>query len=362
MSKTINVGLIGFGMAGRAFHAPFIASIPQYNLLKVRETRQENIEIIKQRYPRALIVADAKDIINDSSIDLIVVATPNVFHFSLAKEALLAGKHVIVEKPFTVTSGEAEELIAISRKQNKILTVYQNRRWDSDFKTIKKIIESKVLGNLVTFESSFERFRDVIKQDTWKEEVNPGTGLLYDLGSHLIDQSICLFGLPMAVTCDLRIQRAGGKIIDHFKVQLDYEKVKVTLNADFLVREPGPRFVLCGDKGGFVKYGTDVQEEELKAGIFPLDKANWGEEPEGLWGKLNTDVNGLHIIGKVESERGEYLAYYKNVYNAIVEKEELIVKPEQGRNTIKVIEHAIKSHAEKRTIAFSFIPTDTTSI
>jgi scyllo-inositol 2-dehydrogenase (NADP+) len=353
MSKTINVGLIGFGMAGRVFHAPLIASIPQFNILKVRESKKENIEIVHQRYPKAKIVAEAKDIINDAEIDLVVVATPNVFHFPFAKEALLAGKHVIVEKPFTVTSQEAEELIEISKKQKKILTVYQNRRWDSDFLTVKKIIESKILGNLITYESTFERFRNVINQSSWKETVGQGTGLLYDLGSHLIDQTLCLFGLPSAVNCDMRIQRAEGTIIDYFKVDLAYEKLRVTLKGDFLVREPGPRFVLAGDKGGFVKHGTDIQEEELKAGLFPLERANWGVEPEALWGKLNTEVNGIHMIGKVESERGDYLALYKNVYNAIAGKEALIIKPEQARNTIKVIEHAIKSSVEKRSIPFS---------
>lgn len=349
----VNVGLIGFGMAGRVFHAPLIASIPEFNLLKVRESKKENIEIVVRKYPHTEIVADAKDILDDTNIDLVVIATPNVFHFDLAKRALLKGKHVVVEKPFTVTSIEAEELIALSRKQNKILTVYQNRRWDSDYLTVKKIVESNVLGNLVTFESSFERYRDFIKPDTWKEEVQPGTGVLYDLGSHLIDQAICLFGLPSEVACDMRIQRAGGKIIDYFKLHLEYEKVNVTLKADFLMREPGPRFALSGTKGGFVKYGTDVQEEDLKAGLFPFDKANWGEEPEILWGKLNTEFKGLHMIGRVESERGDYVAYYRNVYNAITGKEELIVKPEQAVSTIKIIELAIKSHQEKRTVSFS---------
>lgn len=353
MDKTINVGLIGFGMAGRVFHAPSIASVPQFNLLKIRESRKENIDIIRQRYPMAEVVSDAKDIIQNPTIDLVVVATPNVFHYPLAKEALLAGKHVLVEKPFTIEVKQAEELIEISKKQKKILSIYQNRRWDSDFLTVKKIIESKALGKLMTFESNFDRYRININHESWKESPEGGTGLLYDIGSHLIDQSLCLFGMPSSVTCDLRIQRPGGKIVDHIKVELEYGTHKVLLKADFLLREGNPRFILSGDKGMYIKHGTDVQEEHLKAGILPSDKINWGEEMESLWGKINTEVNGLHVIGKVESERGNYLALYQNLSKAIEGSEALIVKPEQGRDTIRIIECGLKSHKEKRTIALS---------
>lgn len=351
MRTKINVGLIGFGMAGKAFHAPLIISIPEFNLKTIRETKPEHIAFIRETYPQAGIVTDAKEIINDPDIDLVIVATPNALHHAYAKQALLAGKHVVVEKPFTVTSGEAEELIAISMQMKKVLSVYQNRRWDSDYLTIKKIIEGRALGELHIMESSFERFRD-IRLNSWKEELQPGTGLLYDLGSHLIDQSVCLFGLPSSVSCDMRVHRPKGKIVDYFRAELNYDTLKVILKADFLVREPGPRYVLSGNKGGFVKYGTDIQEETLKAGLFPFQESNWGAEPESIWGTLNTEMNGLHVIGKVESERGNYVAYYRNVCNAIQGKEELIVKPEQALITIQIIEHAIKSFEEKRVVNF----------
>lgn len=353
MSKLINVGLVGFGMAGSVFHAPFITNVPGLRLTKIRETRSANIAVANERYPEAEIVKDVKAIFEDAAIDLVVLATPNSSHLSLAKEALQAGKHVVVEKPFTVTSAEADELIELAESKGKLLTVFQNRRWDSDFKTIVKIVSENLLGEVVEYEAHFDRYRYFLKPDTWKEEDAPGSGLLYDLGSHLIDQALCLFGLPSEVSADLRTQREGSEIIDNFHLMLFYPNLRVILKAGMLVREQGPRYKIYGDRGSFLKHGMDVQEAALKEGQFPKGSANWGIEPEEIWGKLNTDYEGLHIVGKIESEAGDYTAFYSNVYNALLEEEELEVKPEQARNTIRVIELAIQSDKEKRSIRFS---------
>ena len=351
--KQINVGLIGFGMAGRLFHGPTITSTKGLKLYKVRETKAPNIAIIQERYPDTIIVNDTNEILNDPSIELIVVATPNVTHYEVATKVLMAGKHVIVDKPFTVTSQEATELIELVKNKNKLLTVYQNRRWDSDFQTVKKVIDSNLLGNLVEYEAHYDRFRNTIRPDTWKEDGVLGTGLVYDLGSHLIDQALVLFGLPKNITADLRTQRQNATIIDNFEMILDYGILKVTLKGGMLIKEQLPHFILLGNNGAFIKYGMDVQEEALISGLAPNKSLNWGEEPESLWGTINTEFNGLEFRGKVKSEKGNYVGFYENVCKAILGEEELAVKPEEARNTIRVIELAMQSNKEKRTIKYS---------
>lgn len=351
--KQINVGLIGFGMAGQLFHGPTVTSTKGLNLFKVRETKAPNISIIKERYPETIIVNDTNEILIDPSIDLVVVATPNVTHHEVAKQALMADKHVIVDKPFTVTSAQATELIDFAKTKNKLLTVYQNRRWDSDFQTVKKVINSNLLGNVVEYEAHYDRFRNTIRPDTWKEDGELGTGLLYDLGSHLIDQALVLFDLPKTVMADLRTQRNNATIIDNFEMILDYGKLKVTLKGGMLIKEQLPHFIILGNNGAFVKYGMDVQEEALLAGNAPNKTANWGEEPESLWGTMNTEFNGIEFRGKVKSEAGNYVGFYENVYSAMVGEAELEVKPEQARNVIRVIELAMQSHKEKCRIEFT---------
>ncbi|PUZ26716.1 Predicted dehydrogenase [Chitinophaga costaii] len=350
---TINVGLIGFGAGGRIFHAPFITNVAGLHLKRIREKRPENLAYIKAQYPDTEIVSEANEIINDPSIDLVVVATPNSSHLPLAKAALLAGKHVVVEKPFTITSADADELIAIAAQQKRILTVHHNRRWDSNAKTVEKIIKGGMLGTLVEFEAHYDRFRNYFRPGAWREEDMPGAGIWYDLGAHLVDQVQQLFGLPTAITADIRIQRPGGKTIDSFDVRLDYPGLKVTLKGGMLVREPGPTFLLYGTEGSFIKYGMDVQEDTLRAGGLPHGNTSWGLEPSNIWGKLNTTYNGQHFIGQVESERGDYTGFYQNVYDAITGKAPLIVTPQQARNTIRIIEIAMQSHSTRKTLPYS---------
>jgi len=349
MRNEINVGLVGFGLAGRVFHAPVIQSVPNLKLRKVVERHSEHS---RQKYPAVQVVRDAVELFADPAIDLVVITTPNDSHFDLTRKALLAHKHVVVEKPFTNTSREAQELISLAREQNRILSAFQNRRWDGDFLTVKQILDGKLLGRLVEYESHFDRFRNV-RQPTWREEAGPGRGILFDLGSHLIDQAQVLFGLPQLITADIRVQRDGSQIADNFELILHYDNLKVTLKAGMLVREAGPRFVLHGTTGSFVKYGLDPQEDDLKAGLTPA-APHWGEEPRERWGKLNTTIAGSHFEGQIETMPGRYQAYYQNIGDAIRGEAELAVKPEEAMNTIRIIELAMHSAKEKCTVDFSF--------
>jgi len=348
MNDTINTALIGFGMSGQYFHAPFLDANPGFKLTKVLERRSDKS---KQLYPYIQIVRDLSDLLKDKEIDLIIINTPNYLHFQMAKQALLAGKHVVVEKPFTVASSEAAELINIASRQKKILSVFQNRRWDGDFLTAKNIIEDKLLGKLVEFESHFDRFRNFIKPNTWKEDSLPGNGMLYDIGSHLIDQAVCLFGKPDSLFADLRIHRPGGKIIDNFELILNYGNLKVILRSNFLSKIPLPRFTLHGTEGSFIKHGLDPQEDTLKLTGYK-DTDDWGREPEGLWGMIDTAFNGMNIKKKIETIPGCYQKYFQNLYEVIIESKELAVKPEDALITTRLIETAIESSNKKRVVDF----------
>ena len=352
-SNSLNVGLIGFGMAGQVFHAPMVLCVDNLQLTTIQTTNKSNIEIAAKKYPNAEIVGETSALLARDSIDLVIVATPNQTHFELAKAALEANKHVVVDKPFTASSVEAAELIELAAARGKILSVHQNRRWDSDFLTVQKILDKNLLGRLVEVEIHYDRFRPALRENTWKEKNSPGTGILYDLGSHLIDQAQVLFGLPKMVTADIRRQRTGSEIADNFAVVLEYEKIKVTLKAGLLVREPLPHYILLGEKGSFVKYGMDVQEAALNAGQLPCKTANWGIESAEMWGKINTEIDGSHFVGNIESEAGDYRKFYENVRDAILDDAELNVTATQAMNTIKIIEAALKSGREKRTIEFN---------
>ncbi|HET8677338.1 MAG TPA: Gfo/Idh/MocA family oxidoreductase, partial [Blastocatellia bacterium] len=268
MADQMSVGLIGYGMAGRTFHAPVIQSVPNLRLKKVVERHTNEA---RKRYPWVEVVPDATALLQDEEIDLVVIATPNISHFDVARQSLKANKHVVVEKPFTTTSGQAQELIDLARQQNKVISVNHNRRWDGDFQTVKKLLEGRLLGRLVEYESHYNRFRNYPRPNAWREEEGAGSGILFDLGSHLIDQAQVLFGVPQMITSDIRVQRDFAKINDSFELILHYDDLKVTLKAGMLVREQSPRFILHGTEGSFVKYGFDPQEEALKRGFVPSE-------------------------------------------------------------------------------------------
>lgn len=350
MPNPIHTALTCFGMSGSVFHAPLLTADKHFVLSKIVE---RNSEKSKQKYPNVAVVKSFEEILKDESIELVVVNTPNELHFEQAIAVLEAGKHLVLEKPATNFSWEVQKLIELAKSKNLIFSVFQNRRWDSDFKTVKKVIENQLLGNLVTFESSYNRFRNFIATNTWKEEKGAGSGLVYNLGSHLIDQSLVLFGIPQSVTATIGTQRQNGKIDDFFDIILDYgarqQGVQVRLASSYLVREPSPRFALHGDIGSFIKYGLDPQEEALQQGFLP-HSPQWGAEERRFWGKLNTEMGGLHYEGQVASLAGSYPDFYENIYQAIREGKEVEVKPEQAYNTIKIIELAYQSNLERKTI------------
>lgn len=343
---TIQVALLAYGLSGRAFHAPLLSHHSGFNLKKiwVRSGRQHP----EEKYPEVTIVKNLEEIITDETIELVIVNTPEHTHYEYAKKALQAGKHVVVEKAFTITVAEAEGLIAIAKKHERILSVFHNSRWHGDYKTICDIVHKKLLGELVEYEAHFDRFRNFI-QKTWKEEPKPGTGSLYNLGPHIVDQVLNLFGWPGSIWADLNIQRPGGKVCDHFELIMFYDRLKVTLKSSYLVREAGPRYMLHGTEGSFIKYGSDTQEALLKAGKSPLDD-DFGTEEEPYWGLLNTQIQGLHFKGKIATRKGSYMGYYDNIYEGIRNGEELIVKPEQALQTMQIIEAAVKSNKEKKEI------------
>lgn len=351
MSSIIRTGIIGYGLSGRVFHAPFIDVVEGYELTKISTSKPENVKLIEERYPVTAVVPNGKGIIEDPEIDLVIVTSPNTEHFRWAREALIAGKHVVVEKPFTVNVAEADELIEIAQRQGKILTVYHNRRFTSDTKTVRKILESGILGEIVDYESHFDRYRPNPRPGgAWREDPLPGSGIFYDLGSHLIDQALWFFGMPLAVTADIDSQRPWAKADDHFDVRLHYPSFTATLKSGMLCKIPGPTYLIHGRNGSFVKYGLDVQEATLDAGAVPQGK-DWGREPESIWGNICVDYKEVKIEGKVESEQGDYRDYFINLRDAINGKAEIAVKPEEARNVIQIIQLALQSSREKRTIS-----------
>jgi predicted dehydrogenase len=267
----------------------------------------------------------------------------------MSKAAIIAGKHVVVEKPFTATFEQARQLVELAKEQKVIVTVYQNRRWDGDFLTIQKVINEKMLGKLVEFESHFDRYKNFIVQNTWKEEGDEYAGVLYNLGSHMLDQSLLLFGKPLSVTAHLDILREGGKIADYYDIRFQYNGFAAIMKCSLLVRESGPRYIIHGTNGTFQKWGIDPQELELKAGALPVGD-NWGVEPESEWGFLNSQVHDLHFNGQIETIAGNYKLFYENLYESIRNGRELAVKPEEALLLIEMLEVCLKSNRDKRTI------------
>lgn len=347
----LNVGLIGFGMAGQVLHAPLISSVVGLRLTKVYARREEQQHILRAKYPDVNIVTDVQDIFNDKQVDLVVIATSNDVHFSLCKAALLAGKHVVVEKPFTNTLEEANELIAIAKSQGKLLSVFHSARWHSDYLTVKDVIASGELGRLVTMEIRYDRFRNYLRPNAWREDDLPGSGIWFDLGAHLIDQTLQLFGKPQALFASLRKMREGVGAVDDFEVLLYYPQIKVSLKGSMLVKEPTPRFALYGTEGAFVKPGVDPQEAALREGKTPADLPNWGEEPEEIWGILNTTAEEPENRRKIRSQKGNYPGYYENVRDAILGKTDLAVTAEQARDVIYLLQLAERSWDEKRVLS-----------
>lgn len=344
--QIINTAILSFGMSGQVFHAPFLKVHPGFNFYAVLE-RTKNIA--QEKYPGVKTFRTLDELLNDEAIELVVVNTPNYTHHEYSKKALLAKKHVIVEKPFVITVEEGEELIELAKKQNKILSVYHNRRYDSDYKTIKKIVQEEWLGEIVEAEFHFDRYKEDLSPKIHKETPGPGTGALYDLGSHLIDQALQLFGMPEAVFGDIRIVRNVSLVDDYFEILLYYPSLRVRLHSSYLVREALPGYILHGTKGSFIKAKTDVQESMLQAGVLP-DIEDWGVEPESEKGLLHTEKDGQVLKEYKPSLRGNYLEYFEGMYSAINKNEAPPVSAQDGLNVVYIIQKAFQSNHEKKVI------------
>ncbi|CAF1367421.1 unnamed protein product [Rotaria sordida] len=356
-SRKIRVGIVGFGLSGRVFHAPFLHTMS--NMYELRSIVERHTNEAIKIYPYIKTVRSTTELFDDPEIDLVIITTSNDLHYSLSKQALEKGKHVVIEKPMTIKSSEALELIQIAKNKKLIICPYQNRRYDSGYRTIKEIINKKLLGNeILDCEIHFDRYRPELKGDNaWRERNELGAGIFYDLGSHLIDQTLSLFGHPQTITADIRIQRPVAYVNDYFDVRLDYGHLRVTLKSSMLIREMGPRYVLHGSKGSFIKYGDDIQENVLRTGVMPpiidnkIEENSWGKEPIEDNGLLHTETNDGRIIKeKYQTLSGNYGLFYKQLYDAIINGKELEIRPEDGYNVIRIIELGFQSSQEKRTL------------
>ena len=346
MERKINTALVGFGMTAKVMHAPFLATNEQYHVSTVVERNKQDS---KQLFPDAQIVRSFDELLQQDEVELVIITTPNESHFTYAQQALQAGKHVVLEKPFTITSTDAAALVKTAEETGKILSPFHNRRYVADFRTMQQILQQNLLGQIHTFEGHFDRYRPDPKPNAWREEARPGSGILYDLGPHLIDQALCLFGLPKTITADIQKQRSFSVVDDAFDIKLDYGFLQVVLKSSMLVREPGPRYQIHGTLGSFVKWGEDVQEALLKEGALN-NVEGWGAEPEAQYGLLHTEVDGEVVKKQFPSLPGNFGLYYQNLYETLVNGAAQNEKAAHGYNTIKLIETAFESSRQRRTL------------
>lgn len=341
----IKTALLSYGMSGKVFHAPFLELHPGFELVGAWE---RSAKLIQKDYPKIKSYPTFEALLEDD-VDLVIVNTPTATHYEFAKKALLSGKHIVVEKAFTTTVAEAEELKKLAESKNLKLTVFQNRRWDSDFKTVKSIVSDGVLGDIVEAEFHFDRYNPVLSPKLHKETVNSGSGILKDLGPHLIDQALHLFGMPKSVFADIRITRNNSLVDDYIDVLLYYPDFRVRLKAGFFIREPIPAYVIHGKKGSFLKQRGDLQEDALKLGEKP-NITNWKSENQGNEGMLHTEINGTVIYKKVPTLLGNYYDYFEGVYQSISANSIEPVTAQDGINVMKIIEAAFESDTLKTTI------------
>ncbi|WP_194776005.1 Gfo/Idh/MocA family oxidoreductase [Pararhodonellum marinum] len=340
--KKIKTALIGYGSVAQSMHAPLIHF---HDVLELYGVLERSGDQSIQKYPHIRLFKDMEGLLADKSIELVVIATPNEVHFDQAQQALSAGKHVVIDKPMTIKSSEGQVLWDLAKSRNLLLSTYQNRRWDGDFLTVKKLLSESLLGRIAYVESHFDRFRPIPKEN-WREKIVPGSGILYDLGSHLIDQVLVLFGSPDWLYAEISTTRQEALVDDFFDISIQFGPIKTRLTAGVLVNAPTPRFLVLGDKGSYQKFGLDVQEVAFKAGNPPLGP-DWGKENEKSWGKIY--LNGEEPA-TYPTEIGDYRKYYHNIADVILNQAELQVKPWESINCLKIMEAARLSHQEGRRI------------
>ena len=338
-----NVGLVGFGFAGKVFHAPVIRAVEGLRLTTIVQRHGPP----DPRYPDVEFVHSVDEMLT-RKIDLVVVATPNTSHHPIAKQCLLAGRHVVVDKPFTPTLAEALDLVEIAKRQKRIVTVYQDRRYTGDFATVQQVVSEGTLGRVVLFESHFDRFRPERKPNAWREETLPGSGVWFDIGPHLFDQALLLFGAPDAIGADIRIERPDAVVDDAFDVTLYYRHARAVLRASMLAAPVGPTWIVNGMKGSFIKYGMDPQEAALKDGRTP-DEPDWDTEPPELYGKLITS----DATRTVPTLRSSFARYYENVRDAMLGTADLAVTPEWSLDVMRGLQLAVESDRTRRVVPWN---------
>lgn len=353
-TRPLQAALIGYGNAGRIFHAPLIAGVPGLQLACIVSSKPDAVRL---DWPGVRVVGEPQAIFSDPAIELVVIATSNASHHGLAKAALQAGKHVLVDKPCTVTLAETDELLALARAQNRVLTVFQNRRFDSDFLALQQVLASGELGRVVHVESHFDRYRPQVPA-RWRDADLPGSGLWFDLGPHLLDQVLQLFGAPDALLLDTARQRDGAQTTDWFHAQLKFESrhpgLRVLLHGSALVPASGPRWVVHGTEGSFIKHGLDTQEDALKTGRRPqLDiLQDWGRDP--LVGEVlrqETGPAGLQCVLRPAPDlAGNYLRYYANLRDHLRGQADLAVLPQQVREVMALLCLGEQSAREQRFV------------
>ncbi len=343
----IEVGLVGFGLAGRAFHAPVIRAVPGLHLAAIV---QRSGTAAAEKYPDVRIVRSLDELLSIEEIRLVVIATPNETHYPFARQCLEAGRDVVVDKPFATTLEEAKVLVQLAKKTGRFLTVYHNRRYDADFQAIRQLVEAGTLGRIVRFETAYDRYRPQLKPGAWREAARPGSGILFDIAPHLIDHAFVLFGLPEAVTADVRIERESALADDTFDITLHYpNSMRAVLRSSILAAAPRPRFVLLGTQGSFVKQTFDPQEMNLRRGYIPEDKP-WGYEPEENWGVLTIPAGDSFEQRRIPSATCDYRDYYSNVRDAILGRAAPAVTPEYALDVMRTLELARESSAKRCAI------------
>ncbi|MCB0707336.1 MAG: Gfo/Idh/MocA family oxidoreductase [Saprospiraceae bacterium] len=344
--KKIRTALLSYGMSGKIFHAPFLTLHPGFELTGAYERSKK---LIQKDYPELKSYKSPEALLEDD-IDLVVVNTPVDTHYEYATQVLKAGKHVLVEKAFTTTAKEAESLKKLAAKKGLKLTVYQNRRWDSDFKTVKRVLDSNILGEIVEAEIRFDRYNPLLSPKKWKESPNAGAGILKDLGPHIIDQALNLFGFPEAVFADIRKLRDHSQVDDNIDILLYYPDKRVRLHAGFFNKEQTPGFILQGRKGSFFKARADVQEDNLKTGAKP-NLNDWGTEPKDKEGILHVISNGKTTRKTIPTIQGNYFGIFDGIYKSI--REGLIepVTAEDGLKVMRIIDAALRSAKQKAIVS-----------
>jgi len=333
-------------MSGKLFHAPFIQNHPGFELTAIVERHNNESG---ERYPQSKLYRSVEELFADTSIQLVVVNTPTHLHFENAKAALLAGKHVVLEKPFTITVKEAEGLTALAQKQNVQLSIYQNRRYDGDYRAVKKVVDEKLLGDLREVEIHYDRYRPNYNGKPHKEGSLPGAGLMYDLSPHLVDQALQLFGWPRALFADIWKMREDVVPPDYFEILFYYDKFRVRLKATCICRESVGGYQLNGMKGSFLQQRSDMQEQQLLDGAVP-SLQSWCPAPAMPDGLLHTEINGEVIRKELTSSPGNYMGYYDDIYKSLTGQAPNPVPPEDGIKTIRIIEAAFQSSNEGRVV------------